>query len=69
MEILNLEEEAEKVYPKDLHYWAKDQFDDLSEPDRNIWKAGATSDYAKQQVILGQIKVLEELEKEYQENL
>ena len=35
---------------------------------KNAFEAGATSDYVKEQIILGQIEVLEKLEKQYHDN-
>ena len=35
-----VEELATLAYPKDLHAWGINQFDDFNEKDRNVWKEG-----------------------------
>ena len=35
-----VEELAIIAYPKDLHAWGINQFDDFNEKDRNVWKEG-----------------------------
>lgn len=60
MKKLNLEEEAEK-YISDLIFKNKSLEKTVQGFAFDAFEQGATSDYAKQQVTLGQIEVLERL--------